>query len=128
MLTEKKILIVDDSAAMRGQIRDVLASAGFDSIEAVDGMEGLQTIAKRSDLAAVICDINMPRMNGLQMLEFVKAKGQLASVPIIVLTTEGQSRLVEQAKKAGAKGWVVKPFKAELLIAAVHKVLGVPAP
>jgi two-component system chemotaxis response regulator CheY len=124
MLTEKKILIVDDSAAMRGQIRDVLASAGFDSIEAADGMEGLQTIAKRSDLAAVICDINMPRMNGLQMLEFVKAKGQLAAVPIIVLTTEGQSRLVEQAKKAGAKGWVVKPFKAELLIAAVHKVLG----
>jgi two-component system chemotaxis response regulator CheY len=123
MLSEKKILIVDDSAAMRGQIRDVLASAGFDSVEAADGMDGLQTIARRSDLAAVLCDINMPRMNGLQMLEFVKSKGQLAALPFIVLTTEGQARLVEQAKKAGAKGWVVKPFKAELLIAAVHKVV-----
>jgi two-component system chemotaxis response regulator CheY len=127
MLSQKKILIVDDSAAMRGQIRDVLASAGFDSVEAVDGMEGLQIIARRGDLAAVLCDINMPRMNGLQMLEFVKSRGQVPALPIIVLTTEGQVRLVEQAKKAGAKGWVVKPFKAELLIAAVHKVVEAPA-
>jgi two-component system, chemotaxis family, chemotaxis protein CheY len=126
MLSQKKILIVEDSAAMRGQIRDVLASAGFDSIEAADGMEGLQIIAKRDDLAAVLCDINMPRMNGLQMLEFVKSRGQRPAPPIIVLTTEGQVRLVEQAKKAGAKGWVVKPFKAELLIAAVHKVVETP--
>jgi two-component system chemotaxis response regulator CheY len=128
MLTEKKILIVDDSAAMRGQIREALASAGFDSIEAADGLEGLQTIAARSDIAAVLCDVNMPRMNGLQMLEFVKAQGQQrAAPPIIVLTATGQSRLVEQAKKAGAKGWVVKPFKAALLIAAVHKVMDVSA-
>jgi two-component system chemotaxis response regulator CheY len=126
MLSEKKILIVDDSAAMRGQIRDVLASAGFDSVEATDGMDGLQTIARRSDLAAVLCDINMPRMNGLQMLEFIKSRGQLAAIPFIVLTTEGQARLVEQAKKSGAKGWVVKPFKAELLIAAIHKVMETP--
>jgi two-component system chemotaxis response regulator CheY len=125
MLTGK-ILIVDDSAAVRSQIRDILAGAGFDSVEAVDGLEGLQTISARSDLAAVVCDINMPRMNGLQMLEFVKAKGRLATLPVIVLTTEGQSRLVEQARKAGAKGWVVKPFKPELLIAAVHKVTGAP--
>jgi len=117
-----KILIVEDSAAVRGQIRDILASAGYESIEAEDGLQGLQTIAARSDLAAVVCDINMPRMNGLQMLEFVKAKGRLAALPVIVLTTEGQSRLVEQAKKAGARGWVVKPFKPELLIAAVQKV------
>ena len=127
MLSQKKILIVDDSAAMRGQIHDVLAGAGFDCVEAADGMEGLQAIASRSDLAAVLCDINMPRMNGLQMLEFVKSKGHLAALPIIVLTTEGQVRLVEQAKRAGAKGWVVKPFKAELLIAAVHKVMETPA-
>ena len=126
MLSQKKILIVDDSATMRGQIRDVLASAGFDSVEAADGMEGLRTIATRGDLAAVLCDINMPRMNGLQMLELVKSKGQLAALPIIVLTTDGQVRLVEQAKKAGAKGWVVKPFKPELLIAAVHKVVEMP--
>ena len=122
MLSEKKILIVDDSAAMRGQIRDVLASAGFDSVEAADGLEGLHAISARNDLAAVVCDINMPRMNGLQMLEFVRTKGKLATLPVIVLTTEGQFRLVEQAKKAGARGWVVKPFKAEVLIAAVHKV------
>ena len=119
---EKKILIVEDSAAMRGRIRDVLVSAGFDILEAADGLEGLQMIAARRDLAAVVCDINMPRMSGLQMLELVKAQGQLAAPPVIVLTTEGQPRLIEQAKKAGAKGWVVKPFKAELLIAAVYRV------
>lgn len=114
MLTGKKILIVDDSAAVRGQICDVLVSAGFEVIEAADGLEGFQTIVARADLAAVICDLNMPRMNGLQMLEFVKAKGHLAGLPVVLLTTEGQPRLLEQAKKAGARGLGGEAFQARV--------------
>lgn len=121
-LAGKKILIVDDSASVRSQIREVLVSAGFQTIEAADGVEGLQTIVGRDDLAGVVCDVNMPRMGGLQMLEFVKAKGRLAGLPVVMLTTEGQASLVQQAKAAGARGWVVKPFKPEALISAVLKV------
>lgn len=121
-LAGKTILIVDDSASVRGQIREVLGTAGFQTLEATDGVEGLQAIVARDDLAGVVCDINMPRMSGLQMLEFLRAKGRLASLPVIMLTTEGQASLVQQAKVAGAKGWVMKPFKPAALIAAVLKV------
>jgi two-component system, chemotaxis family, chemotaxis protein CheY len=121
-LADKKILIVEDSASVRNQIREVLMSAGFETLEAADGMEGLQTIVARDDLDGVVCDVNMPRMGGLQMLEFLKAKGRLVGLPVVMLTTEGQASLVQQAKAAGAKGWVVKPFKPASLIAAVLKV------
>lgn len=118
----KKILIVDDSATVRSQVREVLVSAGFQTIEAADGAEGLKIIVARDDLDGVVCDVNMPRMGGLQLLECIKAKGRLPGLPIVMLTTAGQASLVEQAKAAGAKAWVMKPFKPASLIAAVLKV------
>lgn len=120
----KKVLIVDDSATVREQVRDVLTVASFEVVEAVDGIEGAATIASRNDLAAVICDVNMPRMNGLDMLEAVRKDPKSATLPIVMLTTEGQHELVRRAKAAGAKGWIVKPFKPELLVAAVRKLTG----
>ena len=95
-----------------------------DVLEAADGVLGGAEIARTTDLAMVICDVNMPNMNGIDMVAQVKAEGKNAALPIVMLTTEGQPTLVERAKKAGAKGWIVKPFKNELLIAAVRKLVG----
>jgi two-component system, chemotaxis family, chemotaxis protein CheY len=121
-LVDKKILIIDDSATVRQQVRSALAGAGFEVLEAADGVEGLEAISGRGDLSAVLCDVNMPRMGGLQMLEMAKAKGLLATLPVVMLTTEGQPALVQQAKAVGAKGWIVKPFKPEQLIATMRKL------
>jgi two-component system, chemotaxis family, chemotaxis protein CheY len=119
---DKKILIIDDSATVRQQVRAALANNGFQIFEAADGIEGLEAINANEDLAAVFCDVNMPRMGGIQMLEIAKARGKLPALPIVMLTTEGQPALVQQAKAFGAKGWIVKPFKPEQLVATARKL------
>lgn len=116
-----KILIVDDSATVRQQVRLALVQNGFDVVEACDGQEGAEAIESRNDLKLVISDVNMPNMNGLEMLERVKAGGANANLPVVMLTTEGKPALIKRAKAAGAKGWLVKPFKADQLIAVAKK-------
>jgi len=118
----KKILVVDDSATVRQQVGLALSQAGFDIVEAVDGQDGVDKITQTIDISLVICDVNMPRMSGLEMLEKIREDKKFATVPVVMLTTEGQPELVERAKKSGAKGWIVKPFKAELLVAAAKKL------
>ncbi|HEX4340706.1 MAG TPA: response regulator [Polyangiaceae bacterium] len=118
----KKVIVIDDSATVRQQVAVALIQAGFEVIEASDGDEGVEVIGRTADAAMVICDVNMPRMNGLDLLEAVKKDGKNANLPVLMLTTEGQPQLIERAKKSGAKGWVVKPFKPELLVAAVKKL------
>jgi two-component system, chemotaxis family, chemotaxis protein CheY len=119
----KKILIIDDSPTVRQQVRMALESAGFDVEEAVDGADGKDRIGRSANLSAVVCDVNMPRMNGIEMLEAVKGDPRHAKLPIMMLTTEGQPALVKRARAAGATGWIVKPFKADLLIAALQKLV-----
>jgi two-component system chemotaxis response regulator CheY len=119
----KKILIIDDSATVRQQVRMALESAGFDVEEAVDGADGKDRISKAANLAAVVCDVNMPRMNGIEMIESVKADPRHGKLPIVMLTTEGQAALVKRAKDAGATGWMIKPFNASLLIATLKKLV-----
>jgi len=116
-----KILVVDDSTSVRQQVAHALGAAGFDVIEAVDGVDGLDIISRSPDLAAVICDLNMPRLSGIDLLERVAAPRK-RSLPILMLTTEGQPGMIQRAKQAGAKGWIIKPFKAELLVATMRKL------
>jgi two-component system chemotaxis response regulator CheY len=100
-----------------------LQQAGIDVIEASDGVEGVAKVEGDAEIGMVILDVNMPRMNGLEMLESIKAGGKNAQLHVVMLTSEGQQSLIERAKKAGAKGWIVKPFKSELLVSAVKRLL-----
>jgi two-component system chemotaxis response regulator CheY len=116
------VLIVDDSPSVRHQVTLALAPSGYSILEAADGIEGIDRL-KEAEVSLIICDVNMPRMGGLDMVEKVKSTPAHAKVPILMLTSEGQPALIHRAKKAGAKGWIVKPFNADLLAAAVQSLL-----
>lgn len=120
----KKILVIDDSETIRQQVKQALATTGYEIIEAVDGIDGLEKLRAVIDLDLALCDVNMPRMNGLDMIAEVQRSG--SKIPILMLTTEGQPSLIRRAREAGAKGWIVKPFKPELLVAAVTKLIDAP--
>ena len=120
----RKVLVIDDSAMVRRQVSNVLTQAGFEMLEAVDGIDGAEQIRANADLALVLCDINMPRLNGLDMLESLTEEIAAKSLPVVMLTTEGEPSAMARAKKAGVKGWIVKPFKEPMLIGAVKKLTG----
>ena len=120
----KKIIVVDDSSTIRQQVSATLSEAGFEVVQATDGIDGIRTIEANQDASMVICDVNMPNMNGVQMLATVKANARYALLPIVLLTTEGDPALVKEARSAGAKGWLAKPFKPEMLLATVRKLTG----
>jgi two-component system, chemotaxis family, chemotaxis protein CheY len=120
----KKILVVDDSRTVRQQLGGLLTEAGYEVVQAADGVEGVETISSTPDLSLVICDVNMPKMNGVDMLTLVKQDPRNAKLQVLMLTTEGQPALITRAKEAGARGWIVKPFKQDLLLATVRKLAG----
>ncbi|BBH53843.1 response regulator [Fluviispira sanaruensis] len=118
----KKILIVDDAKTIRQQVNFTLTKSGFEVIEAESGREGIEKLKANKDIDAIISDINMPEMNGIEMVEAINGDASLPHPPILILTTEGATEIVAQAKRAGASGWIVKPFKPEMLIEAVKKL------
>jgi two-component system, chemotaxis family, chemotaxis protein CheY len=108
------VMIVDDSAAIRKILRRVLDQADvvIDKVhEAGDGLEALE-ILKSSSVQLILCDINMPNMDGIELLQHLKAKEPLRSVPVLMVTTEGSQARVMQALELGAAGYVKKPFTA----------------
>lgn len=121
-MTQPTILIIDDSQAIRLAVRSALSPAGFAIIEAGDGEQGREVIASRSDISLVLCDVNMPRLNGLSMVELIKADPHHAELPVVMLTTEGEPAMVRRARAAGARGWIVKPFKDDVLVATVRRL------
>lgn len=116
------ILTVDDSPSVRQMIKLVLAPSGHKVVEAGDGSEGLAK-AKSERFDLVITDLNMPVMNGLEMIRGLRALPSFTGVPIVFLTTESDDGVKQQAKAAGATGWITKPFKPEQLLAVVAKLV-----
>jgi len=118
----KQILTVDDSASIRQMVKFTLSKAGYNVEEASHGSEGLdRTRTQKFDL--VITDLNMPVMDGIQMISGIRALPGYSFTPILMLTTESQAEKKDAGRKAGATGWIVKPFNAEQLLAMVQKLV-----
>jgi len=115
-------MTVDDSASVRQMVGFTLRQAGYQVVEAADGRDALAKV-NGQPISMVITDLNMPNMDGIELIRQLRATPQCKYVPIIMLTTESQSERKIAGKAAGATGWIVKPFTQEQLIAVVKKVI-----
>ncbi|MCW8327472.1 response regulator [Photobacterium sp. SDRW27] len=118
----KTILILDDSAPIRQVVGIALKGAGYQVIEAKDGIDGLDKLDGQK-LNLIITDVNMPRMDGISFVKEVKKMPRYKFTPIIILTTESQDNKKQEGRAAGAKAWVVKPFQPPQLLDAVAKLI-----
>jgi two-component system chemotaxis response regulator CheY len=117
-----EILTVDDSASIRQMVSFTLTKAGHQVMEAVDGRDGLAKAGQRK-FSLVITDLNMPNMDGIQMIAAMRKLPGYGFTPILMLTTESQAEKKNEGRQAGATGWIVKPFNADQLIAVVQKLV-----
>ena len=118
---KKKVLTVDDSRTIRNMLLVTLNNAGFETIQAEDGVEGLEVL-ENANPDVIVTDINMPRLDGFGVIEGVRANPDHRATPILVLTTESDAAKKERARAAGATGWIVKPFNPVKLVEAVRRV------
>jgi two-component system, chemotaxis family, chemotaxis protein CheY len=116
------ILAVDDSASMRQMVRYTLEGAGYEVVQAADGIEALD-FAKTRGVDLVLTDVNMPRMDGITLVKELRALEGYKFTPMLVLTTESGPETKMRGKQAGATGWIVKPFNPEQLLATIARVL-----
>lgn len=117
------ILAVDDSASMRQMVSFTLKGAGFEVQEASDGVQALSE-AKTRKFDLVLSDVNMPNMNGIELVKELRQLADYKFVPVLMLTTESAGDIKMQGKQAGATGWIVKPFNPEQLLSTIKRVLG----
>ncbi|MFO7766024.1 MAG: response regulator [Pelovirga sp.] len=115
------ILTVDDSKSIRQMVTFTLQQAGHDVIEAEDGQDALNKLT--GDIKMVLTDLNMPNMNGIELIKAIRANTAYKFLPVIMLTTESQDDIKQQGRAAGATGWIVKPFNPDQLLGVVGKVL-----
>jgi len=117
----KKILAVDDSKTMRDMVSFTLKGAGHDVVLADDGVNALTALTGQ-EVDLVITDVNMPNMNGIELVEKLRQDPRFRATPILILTTESDDSLKQRGRAAGATGWIVKPFVPEKLLKVVDKV------
>ena len=118
----KKILVVDDSAAIRQSISFILKQEGYDTVEAQDGLDALNVLGTLDSVDLIITDVNMPNLDGIGFIRKARELPKFKFTPILVLTTESQGSKMNEGKEAGATGWIVKPFNADKLLGIVRKV------
>jgi two-component system chemotaxis response regulator CheY len=117
-----KILVVDDAPTVRTMVGKTLREDGHDITEAANGAEGLK-YAEAGEYDLVVTDVNMPEMSGIELCRALRKRYAYQKVPILMLTTEGRSRLIAEGKEAGASGWIVKPFEPRKLCMAVDMLI-----
>ncbi len=118
------VLIVDDSSTVRNELNDFLSRNGFRVALAVDGQDGLSKLRQDPGIRLVVCDVNMPRMDGLTMAEKVRGELHNAAVNIVMLTTENSPAMKERGKAAGIRGWIVKPFNGPAVLNSFKSLAG----
>ncbi len=118
----KKILFVDDSTSMRQVVGHAMEKAGYEVTTAVDGVDGVDKLdLQKYDV--IITDLNMPNMNGFELIKRAKQNAKNKFSPVIMLTTESSAEMKQKGKEAGAKVWVVKPFQPDQLLSVMDKLL-----
>ena len=119
----KRVMAVDDSKTMRDMVSFTLKGGGYDVVLAEDGQQAL-TLSEKERCDLVITDINMPKMDGIELTAKLRASTGYRSTPILILTTESDQAIKEKGRAAGATGWIVKPFTPDKLMQVVNKVCG----
>ncbi len=119
----RTILAADDSASIRQMIAFTLRRADYEVIEAENGKDALEKLGN-ADVLMVITDLDMPEMNGIELIKKIRIRAKYKSLPIVMLTTESAATVKQTAKAAGATGWITKPFTPAQLIGVVSKLLG----
>jgi len=119
------ILIVDDSSTVRAEVSEFLQKNGLSVATAVDGHDGIAKLRSDAQIKLIVSDVNMPNMDGLTMAEKIRGELNNSAVNIIMLTTENSPLMKERGKAAGVKGWIVKPFKGDAVLATFRKLAGV---
>jgi two-component system, chemotaxis family, chemotaxis protein CheY len=120
-----QVLVVDDSSTVRNEVGEFLKKSGLEVAYGSDGREGLARLKSDPSVKLVVCDVNMPNMDGLTMAERVRSELKNANVHIVMLTTENSPAMKERGKAAGVKGWIVKPFNGPAVIGSFKKLVGV---
>jgi two-component system chemotaxis response regulator CheY len=118
---DMKVLVVDDSRSMRLVVGSALRRAGHEVLEACDGVAALEALEACGPgrVDCVVCDLYMPRMDGLTFLRQLRGVPECERTPVIMLTTESGAGAVDSGEAAGVRAWIVKPFRAEQLVEAV---------
>jgi two-component system chemotaxis response regulator CheY len=119
----KTALIVDDSPTMRQMVAFTLTNAGFTVVEAEDGKDAVEKVAAGPKMDIVVTDLNMPKMDGIELIRELRRLSAFKYTPILMLTTESAIEKKQAGKEAGATGWIVKPFNPEVLLKTIAKVL-----
>jgi two-component system chemotaxis response regulator CheY len=120
-----QILVVDDSSTVRNEVGDFLKKNGLTVSLAIDGADGLVKLKADPSVKLIVSDVNMPNMDGLTMAEKIRSELKNTTVNIVMLTTESSPVMKERGKAAGIKGWIVKPFKGDAVLASFKKLVGV---
>jgi two-component system chemotaxis response regulator CheY len=120
VMPPRKVLVVDDSKLLHRMFEMMLRQ--YPLVHAYDGKEALQRLSENKDVDLVLLDMNMPRMNGLELLEAMKADAAMKRIPVVLVTTQGSDEQTQRGLEAGAAAYVKKPFKNEELIAVVQRL------
>ena len=118
----KTVMIIDDSSTLRQVVKVTLDKAGYETVEAVDGLDALEQL-KDNRMNLIICDVNMPNMDGISFVKELKKDPDNKFTPVLMLTTESQVKKIQEARIAGAKAWIIKPFKPEQVLSAIEKLI-----